>query len=225
MSNESIALKGHKDGYEITLKSEADFRDIKKELKNLLEHLHTDNSKMNAEKVEFKIQTENRLLTADEKRQIENIFANYPLFSIHRIKADVILKDDALSMIDKNTVHPNADVIRNGQVKTVNGDVLFMGSIHKGGILQATGNVYLLGDVEGIVSAGYPDNSSAVVVGNVEKAQQIRIADVVTIFDGDIQPEYDKPVMFVNDLHKLSYLRMDELKKLRPKIYTKFGGF
>lgn len=225
MASESIALKGHKDGYEIIFRSEADFHSVKKELKDLLDHLHNDNSELNAKKIEFKIQTGNRLLTADEKKQIEGIFANYPMFSIHRIQSNVVLKDEALAVVNKNIVHPNADVIRNGQVKLIDGDVLFMGVIHEGGILQATGNIYLLGDVEGIVSAGYPDNNSAVVVGNVKNAQQVRIADVVTIFDDDVQPERDNPVMFINDLHKISYLKMDELKKLRPKIYTKFGGF
>lgn len=225
MANESIALKGHKDGYEIVFRSEADFHNIKKELKDLLGHLHNDNSKLDAKKVEFKIQTGNRLLTADEKKEIEDIFADYPMFSIHRIKSNVVLKDEALTVVNKSIVHPNADIVRNGQVKQIDGDVLFMGIIHEGGILQATGNIYILGDVKGIVSAGYPDNSSAVIVGNVENAQQVRIADVVTIFDDEIQPEHNKPVMFINDLHKLSYLKMDDLKKLRPKIYTKFGGF
>lgn len=225
MANEAISLKGHKDGYEIVLRSEAKFSDIENELKDLLKRLYKDNSKFDAEKIDFKIQTENRLLTAEEKKKIEDIFADYPLFSIHRIKSDVILKDDAISIIEKNTIHANADIIRNGQVKTVKGDVLFMGTIHEGGILQATGNVYLLGKVEGIISAGYPDNNSAVVVGDLSQAQQVRIADLVTIFDDDVQPDASKPVVFVNDLHKLAYLKMDELKKLRPKIYAKFGGF
>ena len=225
LANEAISLKGHKDGYEIVLRSAAKFSDIEQELKQLLDQLYKDNSKFDADQVDFKIQTGNRLLSADEKKKIEDIFANYPLFSIHRIKSDVILKDDAAAIIEKNMIHANADIIRNGQIKTIDGDVLFMGTIHEGGILQATGNVYLLGKTEGIVSAGFPDNNSAVIVGDVTHAQQVRIADLVTIFDDEVQPDKSKPVVFVNDLHKLAYLRMDELKKLRPKIYAKFGGF
>lgn len=225
LANESISLKGHKDGYEIILRSTAKFSDIKKELKELLDQLYKDNSKFDADKVDFKIQTGNRLLSAHEKKEIEDVFANYPLFTVHQIKSDVILKEDAVAIIERNTIHANADIIRNGQVKTIKGDVLFMGKIHEGGILQATGNVYLLGKVEGIVSAGFPDNNSAVIVGDVTSAQQVRIADLVTIFDDEVQPDALKPVVFVNDLHKLAYLRIDELKKLRPKIYAKFGGF
>ena len=111
MANEAISLKGHKDGYEIVLRSAAKFSDIEHELKQLLDQLYKDNSKFDADQVDFKIQTGNRLLSADEKKKIEDIFANYPLFSIHRIKSDVILKDDAAAIIEKNMIHVNADII------------------------------------------------------------------------------------------------------------------
>lgn len=224
MPSEAISLKGHKDGYELVLHSEASFEQITTDLKKLLGKLYKDNAKFDADKIEFSIKTGKRLLTAAEKKQIEALFADYPLFTIHRIKADVLLKDDAVEMIEKNTIHPNADIIRNGQVKTIKGDVLFTGTIHEGGILQATGNIYLLGNAEGIVSAGYPDNDSAVIVGNLSAAQQVRIADLVTIFDDENRADSFEPVVYVNDLHKLSYLRLEDLKKLRPKIYSKIGG-
>lgn len=224
MPSEAISLKGHKDGYELVLHSEAAFSQIINDLKELLSKLYADNSKFDAEKVEFDIKTTTRLLSAEQKKKIEEIFVDYPLFNIHRIKSDVILKDEAVELIEKNTIHPNADIIRNGQVKTIEGDVLFMGTIHEGGILQATGNVYLFGNVEGIISAGYPDNDSAVIVGNLSAAQQVRIADLVTIFEDDNRSDSFKPVVYVNDLHELAYLQLEELKKLRPKIYTKIGG-
>lgn len=224
MPSEAISLKGHKDGYELVLHSDASFEQILVDLKELLAKLYKDNSKFDAEKVEFSIKTGLRLLSADQRKKIEDTFTDYPLFSIHKIKSDVIEKDEAINLIEKNTIHLNADIIRNGQVKTIEGDVLFTGIIHEGGILQATGNVYLLGNVEGIVSAGYPDNESAVIVGNISAAQQVRIADLVTIFDDDNRKDSFEPVVYVNDLHKISYLKLEELKKLRPKIYAKIGG-
>ncbi|MGX5377195.1 septum site-determining protein MinC [Ligilactobacillus sp. LYQ135] len=224
MPSEAISLKGHKDGYELVLHSDASFEQILVDLKELLAKLYKDNSKFDAEKVEFSIKTRLRLLSADQRKKIEDTFTDYPLFSIHKIKSDVIEKDEAINLIEKNTIHLNADIIRNGQVRTIEGDVLFTGIIHEGGILQATGNVYLLGNVEGIVSAGYPDNESAVIVGNISAAQQVRIADLVTIFDDDNRKDSFEPVVYVNDLHKISYLKLEELKKLRPKIYAKIGG-
>lgn len=224
MPSEAISLKGHKDGYELVLHSDASFEQILVDLKELLAKLYKDNSKFDAEKVEFSIKTRLRLLSADQRKKIEDTFTDYPLFSIHKIKSDVIEKDEAINLIEKNTIHLNADIIRNGQVRTIEGDVLFTGIIHEGGILQATGNVYLLGNVEGIVSAGYPDNESAIIVGNISAAQQVRIADLVTIFDDDNRKDSFEPVVYVNDLHKISYLKLEELKKLRPKIYAKIGG-
>lgn len=51
---------------------------------------------------------------------------------------------DALEFMEEHTVHVNSDTIRNGQVKLIKGDVLFLGNIHKGGILQATGSIFVL---------------------------------------------------------------------------------
>ena len=45
LANEAISLKGHKDGYEIVLRSAAKFSDIEHELKQLLDQLYKDNSK------------------------------------------------------------------------------------------------------------------------------------------------------------------------------------
>lgn len=224
LPNEAISLKGYKDGYELILHSDASFKQIIIDLSGLLAKLHQDNSKFKAEKFDFVIESGNRLLSADQKKEIEDLFADYPLFSIHKIKADVISKENALRLVEKNAIRPNADIIRNGQVKTIEGDVLFTGTIHEGGILQATGNIYLLGNVEGIVAAGYPDNDSAVIVGNISGAQQVRIADLVTIFDEDNREKSFEPVVYVNDLHKIAYLCLEELKTLRPKIFAKIGG-
>ena len=105
-----------------------------------------------------------------------------------------------------------------GRLRQLTGTSSLWGTIHEGGILQATGNVYLLGKTEGIVSAGFPDNNSAVIVGDVTHAQQVSNCrfshDFLTMKSNRMNQSQS---FFVNDLHKLAYLRMDELKKLRPK--------
>lgn len=79
-----------------------------------------------------------------------------------------------------------------------------------------------MGKVEGILHAGYPDNVIAVITGDFKEAQQIRISDLVDIIEEDEQA--DKVVAYVNDLHAVTYTTLDELKTLRPKIFTQIGG-
>ncbi|KRL84161.1 septum site-determining protein MinC [Ligilactobacillus apodemi] len=219
---QAAVLKGYKDGYELILRDNADFDKILVELKDLFRKLQLDTIE-EEKQVSFTVNSGNRLLDAKQKQKIEKLVGNYQRFSIHKFVSDVIRTEDALEFMEEHTVHLNTDTIRNGQVKTITGDVLFLGNVHKGGILQATGSIFVLGSVEGVLHAGYRDNVIAVIAGNFKEAQQIRISDLVDIIETDKQEK--NVVAYVNDLHAVSYTTLSELKTLRPKIFTQVGGF
>lgn len=169
----SVVLKGYKDGYEIELKADAAFSQILIELTELFERLKHEKEK-NDEKIAFNIKTGARLLTIDQKHEIEKIVDNYPNFLVHRIVSDVINTKEALQIMDSKNVHVNGDVIRNGQVKDITGDVLFLGNLHQGGVLRATGNIYVMGSVSGIIHAGFDSNVRSIILGDISGAQQLR---------------------------------------------------
>ena len=199
---QAAVLKGYKDGYELIIRDNADFDQALSELKDLFRKLQLDT--VGEEKqISFTVNTKRRLLSAKQKQKIEALVGNYPRFSIYKFVSDVVDTKDALEFMEEHTF-VNSDTIRNGQVKLIKGDVLFLGNIHKGGILQATGSIFVLGNVEGILHAGYNDNVIAVIAGNFKQAQQVRISDLVDA---------------------LSYTTLAELKTLRPKIFTQIGGF
>ena len=216
----SVVLKGYKDGYEIELKADAAFSQILIELTELFERLKHEKEK-NDEKIAFNIKTGARLLTIDQKHEIEKIVDNYPNFLVHRIVSDVINTKEALQIMDSKNVHVNGDVIRNGQVKDITGDVLFLGNLHQGGVLRATGNIYVMGSISGIIHAGFDSNVRSIISG----AQQLRIGDLVDIVDEEKVTAGTDSLVFVNDLHVLEFTSIDKLKSLRPKIFNQVGGF
>ena len=220
----SVVLKGYKDGYEIELKADAAFSQILIELTELFERLKHEKEK-NDEKIAFNIKTGARLLTIDQKHEIEKIVDNYPNFLVHRIVSDVINIKEALQIMDSKNVHVNGDVIRNGQVKDITGDVLFLGNLHQGGILRATGNIYVMGSVSGIIHAGFDSNVRSIILGDISGAQQLRIGDLVDIVDEEKVTVGTDSLVFVNDLHVLEFTSIDKLKSLRPKIFNQVGGF
>ena len=220
----SVVLKGYKDGYEIELKADAAFSQILIELTELFERLKHEKEK-NDEKIAFNIKTGARLLTIDQKHEIEKIVDNYPNFLVHRIVSDVINIKEALQIMDSKNVHVNGDVIRNGQVKDITGDVLFLGNLHQGGILRATGNIYVMDSVSGIIHAGFDSNLRSIILGDISGAQQLRIGDLVDIVDEEKVTVGTDSLVFVNDLHVLEFTSIDKLKSLRPKIFNQVGGF
>lgn len=224
---QAVVLKGYNNGYELILEPTASFTEIKVELSNLMEKLHNDETADRTKKYSFNINTGMILYTAQQKQALENIFANYPRFSIHKIQSSVIEKQEAQEIVDSTTVHVNGDIIRNGQDKLVQGDLLFLGTLHEGGILRATGSIFVLGTANGVLCAGHENNTSAVLAGNLKNAQQLRIADLVDIVNEDkkISETDQMSALFVNDLHTLALTRIEHLKTTRPKLFIKAGGF
>lgn len=224
---QAVVLKGYKNGYEILLEPTASFSEIKAELSTLMEKLHNDETSDRTKKYSFNLNTGMILYTAEQKQELENIFADYPRFSIHKMQSAVLEKKEAQEIVDSTTVHVNGDIIRNGQDKLIHGDLLFLGTVHQGGILRATGSIYILGTVNGIVCAGHENNTRAIIAGNLQGAQQLRIADLVDIVNEDqkIAQADQTSALFVNDLHALAVTQIEQLKTIRPKLFIKAGGF
>lgn len=221
---QAAVLRGTQNGYDLVLKQSASFEQILVDLKALLEKLKTDPKALETTKVSLDVLTEDRLLTADEKAQIEEMVGNYPRFEIHKIAANVITVDDAIQLRERENVHLLSKIIRNGQEVVMQGDVLFLGTIHEGGKLRTTGNIFSMGDVSGILQAGYPDDESKLIMGNLQSAQQVRIAEQFDIIESEQLADSRQTIAYVNDLHVLSYGKLAQLKKINPKLYNQIGG-
>lgn len=221
---QAAVLRGTQNGYDLVLKQSASLDQILVDLKTLLENLKVDPQAQEATKVSLDVLTEDRILTAEERQQIEQLVGQYPRFEIHKIAANVMTIADAVQMKERENVHLLSKVIRNGQEVDMTGDVLFLGTIHEGGKLQTTGNIFSMGNVAGILQAGYPDDESKLVMGNLKTAQQIRIAEQFDIIDPDNLEASTQTVAYVNDLHVLSYGNLNQLKKINPKLYNQIGG-
>lgn len=221
-----VVLKGSGNGYEIKINESCDTKLMINELSDLLNEL-SSNKKYNQNKnVMFELNTGNRLLLDNEKELIFNLFDQYEFFEVKSIIANVITKEDALIMKNEGRTFKSVQTIRNGQYEKVDGDVLVFGKIHKGGKLVCTGNVYILGDVEGIIHAGFPNNEEKLIIGNITDAQQVRIGEQYQILsetkfsdDNDL-----KSFVYVNDLHILDNGNLNDLKKISPKFFNEIGG-
>ncbi|WP_125581480.1 septum site-determining protein MinC [Levilactobacillus cerevisiae] len=221
---QAAVLRGTQNGYDLVLKQSASLDQVLVDLKTLLENLKADPQALESAKVSLDVLTEDRILTAEEKSRIEQMVAQYPRFEIHKIAANVMTIADAIQLRERENVHLLSKVIRNGQEVVMKGDVLFLGTIHEGGKLRTTGNIFSMGDVAGILQAGYPDDESKLIMGNLQTAQQVRIAEQFDIIEADTLSASRQTIAYVNDLHVLSYGKLGQLKKINPKLYNQIGG-
>jgi septum site-determining protein MinC len=69
--------------------------------------------------------------------------------------------------------------LRGGQKEVFEGDVVVMGDVNQGAEILAGGDVVVLGNLRGMVHAGYPDNREAVVVALNLVPLQLRIGPAI----------------------------------------------
>lgn len=221
---EAAILKGTQDGYEIILSDQAAMEMAFDDLEKILDGLKTQMATSDKH-ITFDIITGNRLLTSTQRQRLENLFASYDLFSIHKVVSNVITKEKAQRMKDLENVHIVDRTIRNGQEINVEGDVLFLGQIHQGGKLLVSGNIFVMGAVEGILQAGFPNIESKFIIGDVKTAQQLRIGEQFAILDDLISSKIKtNTVIYVNDLHTLAFGELEDLKQISPKFFNQIGG-
>ena len=218
-----VTLKGTQSGYELIFDQSAGIREIYANLKTLLNQLSRSSSSIKTT-IGFQILTGNRLLSNQEVEMVKQIFSHYPQFAISKITADVVTISDAYQVKEQDNVHVISKTIRNGQRVRMHGDVLFLGNLHKGGKLYTSGNIYLMGTIEGIVHAGFPSSEDKLIIGDLHNAQQVRIGEQFDVVADRQIPASEQTVAYVNDLHVLSYGKIAKLRYINPKFYNRIGG-
>jgi septum site-determining protein MinC len=211
---DAVILKGTADGFGLRLNADAAVADIIEQLDALLGRLYKDTPEGN---VNFTVETGNRLFDETQRRQLDDVFDQYPRFAVRMVSSGVVAASTVDARIAAAKTHFAGGMVRSGQVLTFSGDVVFAGTLHQGGQVRASGSIYVLGEAHGIVHAGFPENSSAVVAGNLGDLTQVRIADAVEIVE---EGAYAEPaVCFMTDQHLLAHDKLAALKQIRPQIF------
>ncbi|WP_225047389.1 septum site-determining protein MinC [Lacticaseibacillus kribbianus] len=213
---DAVTLKGRKAGFELQLADWASITDITAELQTLLTRLAGDTPEGD---IDFALETGDRRLSDDAVASIQAVFDQFPRFTVKTIHAEVDLVGPLLARVATQSVHLVGGIIRSGQVEEVQGDVLFVGTLHRSGTLKATGSIFVMGSAAGLLIAGSAGDQGAIIAGDISQAGQIRIADTVEIIDKNTYGP--QTTSYINDLHILEHGELGKLAQLRPRIFRK----
>ncbi|WP_261805722.1 septum site-determining protein MinC [Lapidilactobacillus luobeiensis] len=213
---ENVFLRGRNDGYEIEIPAERNFEASLQELATLLEKVRAEDQ--STREIHFKVRTGQRILTADQRQRLNDLVGRFDHFQILEVTADVMDQQTVAALLKTKAFHFVPQVIRSGQEVFYEGDVVLLGSVHQGATLMASRNIYVVGNVQGILHAGFPDNSDAIIAGDLKQAAQLRISDLVEIVAD--RPEISgQQFSYINDLHNLATAKLTDLKKIKPKLF------
>ena len=215
MSN-NIILKGDKNGFSIIIDTKANYVEAFKELKEMVLQQNVKSTNPDDDVIKFTVKTGNRLLTEDQKQAIRELFNQYPQLELVEINSDVESKKVVEERFNKTKTNVESGIVRSGQKLDYQGDLIFLGTLHRDAQICTTGSVYILGEVEGIVQAGYPDNTNAAIFGNLAGVDQLRIADVIEIVTDDNKADFQAgKFAYIDDLHSIN---VDDLTNYKDRL-------
>lgn len=216
-----ITIKGTKDGLNFFLDDRCSFHELLKELEETLSSQHYQ--KDDGPNVQINLLVGNRFLTSEQEDELRKLIVDEKKLSIERIVSNVISKEEAERQLKDAQMVTVTKMIRSGQVLELTGDVLLIGDVNPGGVLVATGNIFVMGALRGIAHAGCKGNKEAVICASVMAPAQLKIADSFHQCPSrSEQEEREMECAYVDERNdEITIGRVQELVKIRPNL-TKY---
>lgn len=221
---QNVLIKGTKDGLTLHLDDLCSYEELKKELDMKL----TENSLANKDRplITVRVQVGNRFLTEEQQEEIKQLIRRKKNLVVEMIQSNVITKAEAEQAKLENEILSVAKVIRSGQVLETTGDLLLIGDVNPGGTVRAGGNIYIMGSLKGVAHAGCYGNTRAVVVASVMNPSQIRISHCINRAPDHITDKEKREMecAYINENENIIIDRLQVLAQLRPNLTKLEGG-
>ncbi|AEE91680.1 putative septum site-determining protein MinC [Tepidanaerobacter acetatoxydans Re1] len=171
MTNESVIIKGTKEGITIILDEISSFEDVKKAI---YEKLQRSRNFFSGGKVSIKIK--NGFLSKDEYDKLQHIFTDFGM-SLQEASSPKTL---IFPKPNRNRVLLLKKTVRSGQKITYKGTIVILGDANPGSEIVAAGDILVMGTLRGMAHAGAQGDTTAIVAAFALKPTQLRIAEVIS---------------------------------------------
>lgn len=174
MNQDLVVFKGTQDGVYIYIK-DGSFNSIKKELDKKLKK--SISFFEGGQIIDFK----GRRLSEDEKSELRRIIKDkYKIKIAEEVKEeDNFEKEEIFKGIGEGMTKFIKTTLRSGQFIHYKGNVVIFGDLNPGSVVEAWGNIIVLGTLRGIAHAGSNGNKEAIVAAFHLQPTQLRIANFI----------------------------------------------
>ncbi|MGG1555504.1 septum site-determining protein MinC [Paenibacillus ferrarius] len=220
-SKHHVMIKGVKDGLVFLLNDTCEWQDVLQELKHKLEKTHQQI--LTGPIIHVSIKLGSREATEEQKEEIRAVIKQKGNLLIQSIESEP--PKDAAAELSAAPMTTLRGMIRSGQTLHNEGDLLFLGDVNPGGIITATGNIYIMGSLRGMAHAGTEGDEEAIVAASHMRPTQLRIAGIISrppdewgIDEAFMEFAYIKEgKMEIDKLHQLHRIRPDSpIKTAEP---------
>lgn len=174
-----VTMKGRKDGLVLVMDDACAYEALLQELKEKLsvnQHLYREGPVTSV-----KVQVGNRYISESQRSELTAIIRSFDHLKVDDIQSNVLTREEFEAEKSKEKIVSVARMIRSGQVLSVEGDLLLIGDVNPGGVVSATGNIFVLGALRGIAAAGTQGNErNAVIAASIMQPTQLKIGRVIS---------------------------------------------
>jgi septum site-determining protein MinC len=169
-----VTIKGVKDGLVFVLDDTCTMTDLLGELKHKLEKTH--HKILFGPLVHVQVKLGKRHILDVEKEQIQTIIKSKGNLIVKSIETD----PPELSPLPDLSIKVIHGIIRSGQTIRHEGKLMLMGDVNPGGIIESTGDIYIMGSLRGMAHAGIDGDQQAIIAASHLRPTQLRIADIIS---------------------------------------------
>ncbi len=206
-----VTIKGTKDGLTFLLDDRCSFDQLVEELKEKLSSNYYKGEK-NDPFVFVKIDLGNRYLTQTDQKKLEEVITEGSPLRIEQYESAVVTLEEAQAMKEHAQTTTLTRMIRSGQVVHIKGNVLLVGDINPGGLLTATGSIYVMGALKGKAHAGYEGNCDTLICASAMMPTSLHIADQWIHFADEIHEDVQMQAAFVDNENE--GIRLEKVQRL-----------
>ncbi|MGM0471355.1 MAG: septum site-determining protein MinC [Bacillota bacterium] len=173
MSDEGINFKWNEGSLVVTLDQNLEFQYLIDSLQEKVEQAESFfiNSRI-------RIELENRNITAEQRKELVDIFASLPGLSVIEITNSKLMEQEQQVESDSQLPTLLLDrTLRSGQSITYEGNIVIKGDVNPGAKVTAYGDILVLGSFRGVGHAGVDGNQEATIAAFSLRPIQLRIAN------------------------------------------------
>jgi septum site-determining protein MinC len=170
-----VTIKGVKDGLVFVLDDASLLADVLTDLQHKLEKTHR--KILFGPLIHVQVKLGKRQLVDAEKEQIRNLIKSRGNLIVQSIETDIL---ESPLFVPDLSIKMIYGIIRSGQTIRHEGKVMLMGDVNPGGIIECTGDIYIMGSLRGMAHAGIDGDSEAIIAASHLRPTQLRIAEVIS---------------------------------------------
>lgn len=180
MVRDPVKIQGTKEGLVIVVDEDVDIEVLKERIVDRIEK-----SLKFFEGATLNVRVKNSKFKDEELEDLKDfILKNYGVeifikkFQEKHIKN--VTDDEIFNGLEEGITKFHRGTVRSGQVVKYYGNLVIIGDVNPGGLVQAAGNIVVTGTLRGIAHAGFTGNKEAFIVASSLKAMQLRIANIIS---------------------------------------------